>query len=341
MLIRNKSNTIKENPNSREQSLFQETKQKLLCLLEQSRQTILEFIPSNYLNLDKEQISETTKHIESFYTSFKTSASNCQDWVTLIGSVDEHSWYSYYDGTNFYGPSSDRKVNVCICEYLQVLLFTPLIGLMCGKKDKVLVEIFERSSFENMALITDDDIKSSAVKFQDMPSMEHIQSLAKLKKALNTQEDLEFYLHFDGLRMRLFKLQRSMREMNEWLKQEVDYLTPKIRLKNKEQKEGLRAYFLNQNENGKILIDDLENFLNMCFSIDTNSSKHYPFVVFPGEAATPSDIIRDLYLRIENLNSYNRKRDIQKWIFNLFFEYAGDGFSLHNIKKVTEKLPSE
>jgi hypothetical protein len=225
------------------------------------------------------------------------------------------------------------------------LFFLSVSSRFFELRDKVMTSEIDEFPFQDLCALSDEDIfdlYKNQVKAST--SLHQMNFLSKLKKQIKTSQSGKFFLHFNFHRGRMYKLDRKQEELHKWIFERVEELSPLICLKNKSQKENIKFFFSDMITDRKIDIDNLESFLNSRFYIigsSPNTISKGDFSVALGEHGVPSELIREIFIRIQNLKTENSKRNIQKWLFHLFFGHEGDGFSTHNIKKVTESLSLE
>jgi hypothetical protein len=289
------------------------------------------------LNLNPEQIEESIQIVCEFFNSLITDLESSETWESIGDVLTKHSLVCYYDGTLFHGPSTDPKVNICLCEFLG-LFYLPFAGVLYTHREHATKQIMQQADFTNACLLGDHTITELFEENPDISAMDKINILTKLKKFLNGRAQSTFYLHHEVMRTRIYKFDRKVSHLLEWANSEVEAIAPKMHIKNKDQKEGLRLFFLNLISEEKLLIENIDTLLASRFFTDSkvHQVNRLKVNVFPGAKCKPSELIAELFEKLKKLSSLNTTRDIQKWIFQIFFRHDIEGFSFHNIKKITE-----
>lgn len=291
---------------------------------------------------------ECLRFINDFYLAVKTSLARKRSWIGVIYLLDAMAGFKR-PGTLHYD-HDDRRVEsiakIEIVDFTKAVKEIILSGKLSCKK------INDISG--NLVLFSFEDIVHRYNKIHGPNPGKRLEFLYQIKRSLVEIESSKYTLlfHIEG---KLFPLERESHALMYWIDNSITLLAPPIQIYSPKRRDKVRKFFMDRIDNETLRVDNLEYILNNRFKlvnrledeIKRNKKFHsdYQFSVAPGKKGEPKIIITELFELALKLEYEGGKdpiiQDIQNWIFYLFMNHAGKGFSMASIQIRTHGKQSQ
>mgnify|MGYP001266378708 CR=1 FL=1 len=295
-----------------------------------------------YLNqyFSKEETFQCKMSLEELYDRCRRELTHKFLWIGFASFLDMLSGVDE-NGDRFLGAIENNR-----CQEVIQIEINELIQLIKGiVADYTLKCNSIEDICDNIILFSNDELVHRFRKIKGNKwKLQRINFLFRLRKNLIENKASDFWLSLSA-RNKLIPITREKEILFQWIENSAREITPPLKLKSSSQIEAVKIRLIDLIERKKLSVDNVDNFIKSRFHLPSERNYGLPndsqletrnFSVSLGENGIATEIIDELFIMAKRLDAGNSTRDIQYWIHYLFFNFNGKGFSLKNIKKVTD-----